>query len=381
MVTPLPTDDVIDLDPPDAALAAHLVGGWIYAVAPDEGLTEFQHLLIEATVHAMTGHTIRVADVEPIGAAAFAAGLARKNLIFRTRIAHTLLLGALVLRPIPESVADRVGEFCRELGVDDGMLAIVHEFAHGDLGLAAMDFDRNGYTADWAAHQHASLHASVGLADAWQAVPNDPELAERWQRLCGLPPGTLGRGIVEMYRARGFAFPGMPGSAPPLLAQHDWVHVLADYGTQVESELEVFGFIARANGDPRGFSLFAMVVSLFETGYLATGAGLFEAFPGQMSRTGMADRVADALRRGAMSHGLDGDPDVDFMSLDWFEVADRTLDDLRVAFNIVAKAPEALSAGSVGPWEPGGISPFQLDAGKTLAILQNREYDSFGASV
>ena len=73
--------------------------------------------------------------------------------------------------------------------------------------------------------------------------------------------------------------PGRPGSTPPLLACC-WVHVLADYGTTVEARLEVFAFIARANDDMRGFSLLAMVVSLFETGYLRRGAGLFEASPG-----------------------------------------------------------------------------------------------------
>ena len=76
--------------------------------------------------------------------------------------------------------------------------------------------------------------------------------------------------------------PRPPGSAPPLLAQHDWVHVLADYGTTVESELEVFSLIARANDDMRAFSLMAMVVSLFETGYLRR-AGLFQYDPGHLS--------------------------------------------------------------------------------------------------
>ena len=45
-----------------------------------------------------------------------------------------------------------------------------------------------------------------------------------------------------------------------------------------------------ANDDPRAFSLLAMVVSLFETGYLRAGAGLFEASPGQLSREGVAER-------------------------------------------------------------------------------------------
>jgi hypothetical protein len=55
------------------------------------------------------------------------------------------------------------------------------------------------------------------------------------------------------------------------------VHVLADFGTTVESELEVFAFIAQANDDLHAFSLLAMVVSLFETGYLKAGAGLIQA--------------------------------------------------------------------------------------------------------
>ena len=130
----------------------------------------------------------------------------------------------------------------------------------------------------------------------------------KWCALEALPVGTLGRGVADFYRDRGFVYPGLPGSAPPLLAQHDWVHVLAGYGTTLENELEVFAFIARANDDPRGFSLLAMIVSLFETGNLATGAGLFEANPGHLHETGMAVRIADAMRRGALMRGQPGLP-------------------------------------------------------------------------
>ena len=124
----------------------------------------------------------------------------------------------------------------------------------------------------------------------------------------------------------------------------------------------MFAFIARANDDPRGFSLPAMVVSLFETGYLATGAGLFEAFPGQLSRTGVATRLADAMRRGALVTGS-----VDFMSIDWFTIADRSVDELRVHFGIIPKSADAIAAGSMGPREPGGISEFQLAQGQARA--------------
>ena len=378
MPTPLPAPADTDLHPPDAEEVALLTRGVLSAVRPPAGHTEFQHLLIGAAFEAMTGHEVTVTDIDPIDADRFAAALARRNEAFRTRILQTMILGALVLRPLPPEVAAQVAQFARALSVDDGMLAVAQRFAAGQLGLAAVDFDRNGYTAGWSPDRAAALRAT-GLDEAWQTATDDPELADRWRGLEQLPAATLGRRMWEFYRARGFAFPGTPGSAPPLLAQHDWVHVLADFGTKVESELEVFAFIARANDDPRGFSLLAMVVSLFETGYLAKGAGLFEAAPGQLSRDGMAVRVADALRRGALTHGLDGRPDVDFLALDWFAIAARDVDELRHAFGVVPASERARTAGTVGPWEPGGISEFQLRAGQVAAAAAGLAYDDFGA--
>jgi hypothetical protein len=119
-----------------------------------------------------------------------------------------------------------------------------------------------------------------------------------------------------------------------------------------------------------------MVVSLFETGYLAAGAGLFEAFPGQLSHDGVATRLADAMRRGALVRGS-----VDFMRLDWFTIAHRPVDELREEFSVVAKANDAVVAGSVGPWEPGGISEYQLEAGRERARLRGEQYEAFGASL
>jgi hypothetical protein len=147
----------------------------------------------------------------------------------------------------------------------------------------------------------------------------------------------------------------------------------------VESELEVFAFIARANDDPRGFSLLAMVVSLFETGYLASGAGLFEAFPGQLSRDGMAVRIGDALRRGAVSHGADGAADVDLLAVDWFSLAHLPVDEVRDRFGVVPPSARARAAGSVGPWELGGISEYQYQTASAAAAAVGRTYDSFGA--
>ena len=261
------------------------------------------------------------------------------------------------------------------------MVAVARRFSDGALGLAAADFERNGYSAAWSPADAAALHTSVRLASPWDVAVNDPDLAARWEALGTLAPNSLGHLVWEMYRARGFRFPGLVGSAPPLLAQHDWVHVLADYGTTVESELEVFAFIARANDDMRAFSLLAMVVSLFETGYLRTGAGLFEAAPGHLSQgRGMARRVADAMRRGALCSDTEaGDDSIDYLRIDWFSLAAMDVDTVRARFCVQPKSATARRAGSVGPKDPGGISPFQLRTGRAMADAEVRPYDASGA--
>lgn len=374
MTVPLPDVTHVNLNPPDAAEVAALGRGVHGVVAPTGGLTELQRLLIDASFTAMTGFPPDI-DSTPFNVQEFAGLLATRDAAFRARIVQLVVLFALVLRPLPPDVITRASDFASEVGVEEGMLTVAREFASGSLGLAAIDFERNGYGSDWGTDGQAMLQSQAAVGGPWDVVVNDPVLAGRWRALEDLPPGTIGRRITEFYRARGFAYPGLPGSAPPLLAQHDWVHVLADYGTSVESELEVFAFIARANDDTRAFSLLAMVVSLFETGYLRTGAGLFEYDGGHMSRVGMATRVADALSRGARCTGSN-----DFMATDWFKLAHLPIGEVRERFGVGAKSQAAVSAGSVGPWEPGGISPFQIQAGRDASGRLGQIYDSFGAT-
>lgn len=381
MPVPPPSDDVVLLDPPDRVEAQRTARGIAFAVAPPGGLTGLQRVLLEALYAAMTGHRVDLGNVERTTPTDFAHLLRRRTVAFRTRGVQVMLLCALVLRPLPPEVADRIAAFAAELGVDDGMIDVAQRLATGSYGLAALDFERNGYTASWHSEDAHELHTSSELGAAWDQAVDDPGLAARWDALGSLPGGTLGRGVWELYRARGFSFPGRPGSAPPLLAQHDWVHVLADYGTTVESEIEVFGLIARANDDMHAFSLLAMVISLFETGYLRSGAGLFQSSPGHLSANHpLSARLADAMRRGALCRDTGQHSDsVDFLRMDWFSIADLPLEDARRRFRLSAKSPEAIAAGSVGPWQPGGISPFQLDAGQRAAALDGRPYDSYGA--
>ncbi|MDP9072971.1 MAG: ubiquinone biosynthesis protein COQ4 [Actinomycetota bacterium] len=374
MAVPFPSDDDAKLVPPDQDEARLLARGIISAVTPPDGLTVLQRVLLRAVFVSMTGFEIDPAQAEPLSPEDLALAMASRNEIFRDRIVQVMLIAELVLVPLPDVVAERVKRYAAELSVDDGMIDVAREYAQGNLGLALIDFNRNGYTAGWSPDRSTSLHTSRALAEAWDMAVDDPELAQRWAELESFPAGSLGLSLAHFYRARGFSYPGLAGSAPPYLAQHDWVHVVADYGTTVESELEVFGLIGRAIPDPRGFSLLAMVIGLFETGYLPAAAGLFQADRGHLSRAGVADRLADAMRRGAMCGR-------DLMGIDWFSYAEWSIPDVRHDLGIVAKSAAALSAGSVGPWQAGGISPFQLRSGQALAAGQGRAYDPFGAAV
>ena len=378
MPVPLPSAPATKLTPPDAVETRVIAGGVAAAVAPSGGLTGLQRMLIESVSESMTGFVVPARSVPRLDAEAFARALADRDAGFRERMVHFMLICALVLDPLPEEVVERVETYARELNVDDSMLRIARDFAHGSLGLALVDFERSGYMETWDPTNTEALHTSRALSDAWEQCVLDSDLARRWDQLRDLPEGTFGRSVAKFYDARGFEFPGRPGSAPPLLAQHDWMHVLGEYGSTVEAELEVFAFISRANDDPRAFSLLAMVISLFETGYMARGAGFFQYDRGHLSHRGMAVRLADALRRGALVGAHAHGPDL--LQIDWFERAHLSVDEVRAELGVVPKAEVALEAGSVGPWQPGGISPFQHAEGQRKAKAAGRDYDSYGAA-
>ncbi len=387
MAVPLPDEATVNLVPPDYAETELLARAVSTAAAPPGGITHIQRAVINATVESMSGHVLDVGQLPPLGPDEFAEAMRRRDQAFRERMVQVMLLLELLLVPLPPEVTARVEQYATALGVEDQMLRVTRKIASGSLGLALIDFERSGYFEKMLERPPAHLHTEQALQDAWEGVCGDEALAARWSALGSCPEGSLGLGVWRFYRARGFSFPGTPGSAPPTLAQHDWIHVLGDFGSTVECEIEVFGFISRANDDPAGFSLLAMVLGLFETGYLFNAAkGFFEYDRGHLSRDAdrMALRLADAMARGANAAWYlddhDRSEDTDFLGVDWFEYADWPVDDVRKHFGVPEKSAKSLAAGSVTPWEPGGISPFQYAHGREVIEAEGGKYDSFGAS-
>jgi hypothetical protein len=323
------------------------------AVAPETGLTGVQAELLEAIAAALTGHRVDYRTLEPLGPDELAAVLAAHDLGYRQRIVHHMVLGELVLRPIPVVVAHRVAKYAEALGIKDDFVRVARRYAQGAYGLAWMDLERSGFVehvneADGGEPRQASTIAPAAL---------DPALEERWQAFRELPPDSLGFQVWDMYDSRGFALPGAPGGAPPHLAQHDFVHVLADYGTNLRGEVEVFALIGRADPDPQGFAWLATLVGLFETGYITT-SGFFDRDVRDpvIQAPGMHLRVADAIRRGKMVWQRHGE---DLFDFPYHQHAAKPVDEVRAMSGVPPKSATALEAGSAPLCSLEGMSETQ----------------------
>jgi len=339
------------------------------AVAPEGGLTDVQADLLEAIATALTGVELDYRSLDPIGPDELADVLGARDLAYRRRIVHHMVLGELVLRPIPVAVAHRVAIYADALGVNDNFVRVARRYAQGAYGLAWMDLQRNGFVEH--VRESVDTDPSEPVAetpDPFEPARVDPELAARWSSFADLPDGTLGRCVWQMYDERGFSIPGTPGGAPAYLAQHDFVHVLADYGTNLKGELEVFGFIGRADPDPKGFAWLATLIGLFETGYISS-TGFFDRDVSERNirAPGMHVRVADAIRRGKVVCEHYG---VDLFDVDYYELAGRPVPEIREMLGVAPKSAGANEGGSAGLFDLEGMSEKQRRAARRGEVTQ-----------
>ena len=338
----------------DAELVAR---GIASAVASDDGLTELQQSLLEAVRSALTGVHVDLSEFEPIGPTALAQALGARPASVRHRIVQDMVLGELVLRPIPPEIARRVETYATALEVDDRFVRVARRYAQGAFGLAWLDLQRSGFAEHWERARMDQLRTNVKLEHQLAAGVEDPALADTWMGFSELPHGTLGRAVWDMYRTRGFGLPGSVGGASAYLAQHDFVHVIGDYGTNLDGELEVFALIGRADPDPKGFAWLATLIGLFGTGYVAD-AGFFSSDlqERRLDNTDSHVRIADALRRGQRLCDRLG---VDLLDIDYHDVATRPVAEVRDELGVDPKGTAATAVGSPGAFDLAGMSRIQ----------------------
>ena len=345
-----PGHDAVSAD--EATLIARAIAS---AVKPDDGLEPVQISFMGAVIAALLDIEVDLGSLDPLGADELAAALSERSDEFRRRVVHQMVLGELVLRPIPPVVARRVAAYADALSVDDQFVRIARRYAQGGFGLAWMDLHQSGFSEHWEMARMDQLKTTVKLEHQLAAGVEDAPLAEAWCRFEHCAPGSLGRGMWDMYRGRGFALPGSIGGASAYLAQHDFVHVLADYGTNLNGELEVFSLISRADPDPKGFAWLATLIGLFETGYVAD-AGFFagDLEEARLESPSMHARVADALYRGRM---LCDRLRTDLLDVDYHQFVEQPIEVVRSELGFDPKSAAAVE--SPAWFDPAGMSKNQ----------------------
>jgi hypothetical protein len=287
-----------------------------------------------------------VEQLEPLGAKELADAL--DPVLARGAVRGMVTL-EIVAEPVTPELAARVESYAGALGVDENMLQVARDYSKGAMDVAQQDYLRSSYVLEYYT-QHGndgSLHRTV--RQPGDRSPLDPALEAKWKTLESCPSGSLGRTVWDFYQRRGFALPGSEGSVDPLLAQHDFVHCVADYGTSATGEIEVFSFIAASIPDASGFTYLVVILGLFETGNVALVPGVATASPGHLQLTGGTERMGDAIRRGLLL-GRDV-----MGGIDWFEYVDDPIDDVRSKLALVPKGAEAVAAGSLSAMDPDAV--------------------------
>jgi hypothetical protein len=159
-----------------------------------------------------------------------------------------------------------------------------------------------------------------------------------WDRIGGLPGGTVGAELVRYYGDNGWTYPGTDHHQPLTLATHDLHHVLGGYPTTIAGELGVGAFTAGAAGRPLDGVLRFLAWAQVDADGAPTG-GVVDGFA--------PHAVVAAFERGSRTTGA-------FVAASWdpWAVVDRDLDSLRAEYQIDGPGP--LAAAGAYDTDPVG---------------------------
>ncbi|MFN8025138.1 MAG: hypothetical protein U0W40_01925 [Acidimicrobiia bacterium] len=314
---------------PDAADAPTTLAAVQAAFAPAGGLDPLQRELLVDLARLLYG--LDLDTIEP-AVPEVPASLPEET---RFHIVHLLVVLEFMEHPLREQVADTIMEFADHLAVPLGILRDSRNFAEQHFAAVYFDLQRSNWYGEETIRESLQGRFFELLRSklAYIGVVEDRHIAEQWRSLRDCPPGSWGREVASFYERHGFPFPGEKHGIYELGARHDWVHVLADYETTPEGELDVFAFIAASMKDHRGVVLLAVTLGLFQNGSIkhVEVKRITNARVDTLSDPGAIARWADAFRRGA-------ECPVDVMgTIDLFAHKDVPLDEARRMFGVVPK--------------------------------------------
>jgi hypothetical protein len=241
------------------------------------------------------------ADIDalaPVTPAELAAGFPLPEL------RRQFIYGALVIAladgaPARETVA-RVAAFAEALDVDTPALTDLRRLAEHHMLVFKIDFLRRSQIAGIMKNQLVQK-GPLGLVRSvltMRGLIEDPALAHRYRAWEKLAPDTLGHRLIAFYDRNGFSLPGERMGFPEAGLYHDLCHVLGDYGTDPEGEVQVAGFSAGfMRTRPIYIVLFAVLI--FSAGVNVRPSSEDFTTTGVLGKPGMAERLFAAIERGS----------------------------------------------------------------------------------
>jgi hypothetical protein len=315
-----------------AVVGACRLDGWQSPVQPRLLHTLFNRLL---------GQDLDFEKIEPLSAAEVAATLSSAE--ERQELIHLMVAVEMLCNPLPERLERSVVQWATALHVHERDLLYARELARGELTKAVHDFYRMNWIGDLdrRSPEFETLLRRAGDKAYALTVEADPVEAARWSALAVCPQGSLGRSLWEFYQMRGFQCPGQPGAVNAALAQHDWIHVLADYGTTPMGEIETSSFYNAATRTSSAMLALLGILALFESGLMPATVVVSKQPGHALSAPGGIERMADAVERGAAC-STDH-----LLNVDFFQHANEPLEQIRARFAIQPKSPRILE---FDPW-------------------------------
>ena len=330
---------LIHTSPENAELVARAVTsacrleGWQSPVQPKLLHTLFNRLL---------GQDLDFDKIAPTSPAEVAATL--RSEAERDELIQLMVATEILCNPIPERLERSIVQWATALHVHERSLLYARDLMRGELTKAIHDFYRMNWIADLdrRSPEFEALLRHAGDKAYALTVEADAAEAARWTALASCPQGSIGRSLWQFYEMRGFPVPGQPGSVNAAVAQHDWEHVLADYGITPMGEIEVIGFQAAASRAPGAMLGFFGVLALYESGLMPMSLVVGKQTGHSLSAPGGIERLAEAVARGGACN-TDLVLDVDF-----FQRANEPLQEIRARFGIQPKSAKILELDPFG---------------------------------
>jgi hypothetical protein len=330
---------LIHTAPEHAELVARAV---VAACRLDRWAAPVQPQLLHTLFNRLLGHDFDFDTLAPVSPSDVTDALHRQ--LERDELVQLMVVMEILANPLPERLEQSVAQWAAALDVHERSLVYVRELAHGEIAKAVRDFYRLNWIGDLdrRSPQFQFLLQRVGNNAYALTTETNAEEAARWEGLATNPPSSIGRSMWEFYSMRGFAFPGRPGSVNEAVAQHDWLHLLADYSTTPLGEIEVLSFQTAATRTPGGFLGLVGALALFESGLMPASL-IVKDTPGHaLAALGALDRMAEAVARGAACRR-----DL-LLDVDFFLHAHEPLEDVRERFGVAPKSPQTLELDPFG---------------------------------